>query len=259
VSREISIFCLELFHVTLQYRPTTEVIMRFIIAAILMQFSVSAWAQILIEDPAPQAPRPSLAQAPSEKPRVGRDAAVDYFKKRETHKDEEERSPDSSGGGGGGARYMSLHLGTFLSDKAYRWGNDTHEKGVGETMFGVTYRVGEWKNSMDLLFRGELMSYDVNDEHPLKLSVMPIIAFPDARSTFPLYFGAGAGLGIFFKQADDESDLSLDYAVLAGARFPDLFDDWGMFVETGIKGQVFLLSNGQQQGVFLAIGGVFTF
>jgi hypothetical protein len=88
---------------------------------------------------------------------------------------------------------------------------------------------------------------------------MPIIAFPDARSNFPLYFGVGAGLGIFFEQIGDESDLSFDYAVITGLRFPDLFPWGGLILETGLKGQVNLLSSGQHDGVFLSVGTVFIF
>jgi hypothetical protein len=189
---------------------------------------------------------------------VGRSAAADYFKKREGKT--AEREVASKGGGGGDSRVLMLHAGTFINDTAYRWGRKSKVEDPGESMFGVTYRVGEWKSSMDLFFRAELMSYSIDEEKPLKLSVMPIIAFPDARSDFPLYFGAGLGAGIFFKQAGDESDLSLDYALIIGARFPDLSDNGvGVFVETGLKGQVNVLSSGQHNGVFLAGGAIFSF
>ncbi|OFZ12443.1 MAG: hypothetical protein A2Z20_06645 [Bdellovibrionales bacterium RBG_16_40_8] len=195
---------------------------------------------------------PSSRRAQAESPKLGRDAATDYFKQREN---KTERKPNQSGGD----RVLMLHGGTFLNDKAYRWGSKHKTEEPGEIMLGVTYRVGEWKNSMDLNFRAELVSYSIDSERPLKLSVMPIISFPDARSEFPLYFGAGAGAGIFFKQVGEESDLSFDYAIIIGSRFPTLFDVWGLFFETGLKGHVHLLSSGQQDGVFLAAGGIFEF
>lgn len=208
-------------------------------------------AQILIEDPSK-----GVADAPVEppaKPKVGQGAASDYFKKRD-QRHEQTRDPSALG-----ARVLMLHLGNFINDKAYRWGSKNRVEDPGQANIGVTYRIGEWKSSMDLFFRAEVISYKIDDERPVKLSVMPIVAFPDSRSNFPLYFGAGAGAGIFFQQIGDESDLSFDYALLVGARFPEMFDNGGLFLETGLKGHVHLVSSGQQDGVFLAFGYMFSF
>ena len=228
---------------------------KIIVGIFSLIFMNSVHAQILVDEGSESAPRP----------RVGKGAAADYFKAREEHREaangrserrSTERQPDSSASAG---RYLTIHMGSFISDKAYRWGANSHDTNVGSGLFGVTYRVGEWKSSMDLLVRAELMSYSVDGQHPVKLAFMPIVAFPDSRSDFPLYFGAGAGGGIFFKQLADSSDLSIDYSVLIGARFLHVLGDAGLFVETGIKGQFFLLSEGQQQGVYLLAGGAFVF
>lgn len=209
-----------------------------ILIAILFLVGFTAEAQILVEEP-----------------KVGRDAAAEYFKKREPKSASRTTSSFE-----GSDRVLMLHAGTFINDKAYRWGRDGKTEDPGEAMFGVTYRVGEWKRSMDLMVRADLISYSIDEVTPVKLSIMPIVAFPDARSEFPLYFGLGMGAGVFFKQAGDESDLSFDYALLIGARFSDLLDSGiGLFVETGLKGQVHLLSSGQQDGVFLATGAIFSF
>jgi hypothetical protein len=86
-----------------------------------------------------------------------------------------------------------------------------------------------------------------------------MIFFPDANSRFPLYFGGGAGLGVFFKQLENESALSFDYQLVAGARFFDLIDNFGLMIETGMKNHILLFSDGQFNGVFLTVGGVFNF
>jgi hypothetical protein len=223
----------------------------------LLLFSVCSYAQILVDEGT------TNESSPSEPTKVGKEAATDYFKARENRRvarreDDTvvERHPDSSHGGD---RYLTIHFGTFVNDKAYRWGQHSSDSNVGGGMLGVTYRVGEWKSSMDLLLRAELMAYDIDSQHPVKLSLMPIIAFPDSRSDFPVYFGAGAGPGIFFNQVSGASDLSLDYALLIGGRFAHVFGENGLFLETGLKGQFFLLSEGQQQGIFIAAGGVFVF
>ena len=218
------------------------------------------YQQILVEDGAtvPVETEPAQSTATSatpQPPRTGKAAATDYFRQREKKEQKQtfERAPSSS------ERVLMIHLGTFLNDKAHRWGNKLRDEDVGTAQLGVSYRVGEWTNSMDLFFRAEFMSYDIDNDRPLKLSVMPIVAFPDARSAFPIYFGAGAGLGVFFEQAEDESDLSIDYALIVGARFPDLFEYGGLFFETGLKGHVHLLSSGQQDGVFISAGALFNF
>lgn len=206
-----------------------------------MMIRVDLYAQVLVEDPGTT--------------QVGPKAAENYFIKRK-----EKEAPRAVASDGGGDRFMSLHVGTFMNDKAYRWGTKKRAEDVGKGFLGVTYRVGEWKSSMDLFFRAELMSYDVDTEDPVKLSVMPIIAFPDVRSSFPVYFGAGLGAGVFFKQAGSESDLSLDYALIVGGRFQGLFDSSaGLFIESGLKGHILLLSSGQQDGVYLSAGGIFEF
>jgi len=210
-------------------------------------FATTSWAQILVEDGGDT----NASEASPASPRVGRAAATDYFKKRE--KVIQRRTSSSSD------RVLMLHLGKFINDKAYRWGTKSSEEGVGNTMFGVTYRMGEWKGSMDLYIRAEMMSYTIDEKSPLKLSFMPIIAFPDARSEFPLYFGAGAGAGILFKQLCNERDVAVQYALIVGARFGDLFESGGLFIESGMKGHIHLLSSGQHDGVYLAAGGMFNF
>jgi hypothetical protein len=92
-----------------------------------------------------------------------------------------------------------------------------------------------------------------------KFSIMPIITFPDASSRFPLYFGVGLGLGVFGNQIPGESTLALDYSLIAGARFFNLWGQTGLFVEGGIKNHLHLLSDGQFNGTFISSGLVFTF
>ena len=194
-----------------------------------------------------------VASAQDSQPVVGRDAAARYFQKKE--------SPASNGGmlGGANDHYLALHFGRYMSSQSYDWGKNGQEDNVGTNQFGLTYRVGEWLNSMDLNLRMDYMQFDVGGESPSKLSFMPLITFPDANSRFPLYFGAGIGLGVFFTQAQSKSALSLDYSLVAGARFFNVFENTGFFIEAGLKNQLLILSSGQLNGTFLAGGLVFTF
>ncbi len=186
---------------------------------------------------------------------VGRNAAEKYMGVKPNG-----RSP-SSNSIGADTHYLAVHLGTFVDDSAYNWAQSGEANDVGSLSAGVTYRIGEWTNSMDLLFRGDFNSYAVGSKGRLvKLSLLfPTIIFPDAASGFPLYFGAAVGLGVFFKQAEDESALSFDYQILGGVRFFDVFENTGFFFETGMKNHINLLSDGQFNGVFVSVGSVFTF
>lgn len=185
--------------------------------------------------------------------RVGRGAAAKYFEKRSPA----EVSSDPVMGPED--HYLALHFGTYTSTQAYEWGQHGKEESVGGPNFGLTYRVGEWRNSMDLNVRVEFQEYKVAGQKPVKLSFMPLITFPDAAARFPLYFGAGLGLGVFMKQIDEESSLSLDYQLVAGARFFNVFENTGFFIESGLKNHLLILNSGQLNGVFVSAGAVFTF
>lgn len=182
------------------------------------------------------------------KPVVGRKAAEKYMAPRRP------ASALSSD-----AHYLALHIGTFVSDNAYQWGGKDSVSNVGRTNLGVTYRVGEWTNSMDLAVRIDWLQYALEEGRPSKLSFAPVVMFPDATSKFPLYFGGGAGLGIFMTQVSRESSLSLDYQIFAGARFFNIFDNTGFFVEGGMKNHLLLLSDGQFNGTYAAAGAIFSF
>lgn len=194
-----------------------------------------------------QAPSPTWAE---EQPRVGREAAAKYFQKS---------SPsESSSYATRGDHYMAFHVGRMMSNQAYEWGGSGKKENVGRDSFGFTYRFSEWHLS-DLGVRVDYNTYNVNDTTLSKLSIMPIITFPEAASMFPIYFGVGGGVGVFFKQLDGESALSLDYQLVAGARFLNVFENTGFFLESGLKNHFQLLSSGQLNGTYLTTGAVFTF
>lgn len=196
--------------------------------------------------------------------RVGRQAAAKYMspKKPDGPKADSAPAADAGGDSGGGSsadHYLAVHVGWFVSDSANKWGAPDSQNNVGRWNLGVTYRMGEWTNSMDLLFRFDAVRINLSEGSVTKYSFLPMISFPDASSRFPLYFGAGVGLGVFGNQLASESSVSLDYQLVGGARFFNLWSSTGLFVEAGIKNHVFLLSDGQFNGVFIASGLVFTF
>lgn len=205
-------------------------------------------------------PPPKRSRAFS--PRVGRAAASKYMAPKRP--DEEKAEPaapaqNRSFSAGAGDHYLAVHVGAFVNDNAYRWGAPDNQTNVGSYNLGLTYRMGEWVNSMDLAFRFDVSRFNLAEGGVTKFSFLPVVTFPDASSRFPLYFGAGLGLGVFGTQIAGESALSLDYQLFAGARFFNIWESTGVFVEGGIKNHLFLLSDGQYNGTFIATGLVFTF
>src|SRR5690606_30411962 len=126
---------------------------------------------------------------PYKTPKVGRKAAAKYMRVKPV-----EREP-AANAVGSDTHYLAVHLGSFVDDSAYNWGQSGKANDIGGLTAGVTYRIGEWVNSMDLLFRGDFNAYDARGR-VVKMSLLPMIMFPDAASEFPLYFGAGIGLGV---------------------------------------------------------------
>ena len=189
-------------------------------------------------------------------PRVGRKAAEKYLSPAADQGNQQAEARHDSGDA---PHFLAVHIGTYVSDTAYRWGSPDVQNNVGQWTFGLSYKVGEWINSMDLLMRVDLSSYKLNEGSATKISFLPLITFPDVTSRFPLYFGVGAGLGVFAVQFGGKSPLSLDYQVVAGARFFDVFKNTGFFIEAGLKNHFLLLSDGQFNGTFVSVGSVFLF
>lgn len=175
---------------------------------------------------------------------VGRAAAQKYFTK-------EIRTSSIN------TRLLSLHIGGYLRSKAYQWGDKTSVEGPGARTTGVTYKIGEWPQTMDLNIRLDYFQYDIEREHPIKISFLPLLTFPDSATNFPLYFGVGAGPGIFLSQMAQESSLSLDYQLIFGVRWNDIWRTSGFFIESGIKDHIHVLSDGQFTSQFLTAGAVF--
>jgi hypothetical protein len=190
-------------------------------------------------------------------PTVGRKAAGKYMgaKGPTPSPNSQRRRPASSSGD----HYLAVHMGSFISDNSYQWGTPSTQSNVGSWNIGVTYRIGEWHNSMDLGLRVDLQSYSLRDGRANKLSFVPVITFPDSGAKFPLYFGGGVGFGVFTQQLPSESPLTLDYQLFAGVRFFDVINNTGFFVEAGLKNHFLVFSDGQFNGNFGALGCVFTF
>ncbi len=194
---------------------------------------------------------------------LGRKAAAQHLKNSSETEEDTSTSRESSRGSsdsyGGSSHHLDIGGGKYMSSQAWEWGQHGKIQEIGDVNIDVTYRVGEWKGSMDMNIRVDYQEFKFTEKRVNKLSFLPLITFPDANSKFPLYFGAGVGLGVFMNQLPDESPLSLDYQLVLGARFFDVYENSGFFVESGLKDHLHLLTNGQLNGTFLTGGMVFTF
>lgn len=183
-------------------------------------------------------------------PKVGRKAAAKYFERDA----EVLRSPAQSS-----ENVLMLHLGRFVNSQAYQWKDSGKQEDVAKATYGVTYLFDQW-NSLDVNIRADFSEYLLSgNSRAVKLSLMPVWTFPRAETRFPLYFGFGAGLGVFFQQIENESNLSFDYQLLMGARFMDILESVGFFIEFGMKNHLHILSDGQLNGTAISAGAIFSF
>ena len=203
------------------------------------------------------------AQAQKSQPVVGKKAADKYFGRGpaaavDVTDSDREDSSDRRFTGVGGDEMMMLSLGTFLNSSSYNWKGSDKREDIGRLSYGVTYLFDRW-SKLDTNLRMDFNDYKVGDDRALKLSIMPLWTFPAMDTRFPIYFGFGMGLGVFFQQVPEESNLSFDYQLVAGVRFMDLFQNFGFFSEIALKNHLHLLSDGQFNGTALTAGAVFTF
>lgn len=225
----------------------------FILWALALTLGAApALAQMVEVDDSDQTP--PVREAPTGGKATGKEKAKEYFQQRKKPAATTHQAPPA----GPTPRYLAVHMGTFFQGQSYRWG-ESDERGVGKFNGGVTYRLGEWVNAMDFSLRMEYTHYELNDGTAKKLSFGTLLSFPDSNSRFPLYFGGGAGAGLFIQQIRSKSPVALDWQLFAGVRFLDVFEKIGFMVEAGLKNHVFLLSDGQFNGVFINVGTVFAF
>lgn len=185
---------------------------------------------------------------------VGRKAAAKYFAQAEPSRE----VASDSGGSFSGDGLLMLHLGGYSSSTSYAWKDNNKRSGVGKASYGITYLFDEWAG-MDLNLRFDFNEFQIDDDRATKLSILPLVTFPRADRKFPLYFGFGAGPGVFFTQLQDESNLALDYQLVLGLRMLDLVENVGGFIEFGLKNHLHVLSDGQFNGMPLTGGVAFTF
>ncbi len=205
-------------------------------------------------------------QAHAAAPVVGKKAAAKYFQNRGIAQNSQgnedsyqTRYPSTIESLSMQDHYLALGIGSYSSVTAYNWGNDSKQTDIGKVGFDLTYRLTQDSTLYDEIVRISYNNFEPVGQKSSKMSFLYGMTFPDAGSQFPLYFGIAAGPGIFFKQVDGESVLSLDYQLMLGLRLFNIFENTGFFVEGGLRNHLHITSDGQLNGTFISVGAVFTF
>ena len=116
-----------------------------------------------------------------------------------------------------------------------RGGSTSHNTGAGRMTAEMTYRMGALSALADWSLRVDYLGYGLPDGNAAELAFSPVLMIPEATSKFPVYFGIGAGPGIFVQQVSQQSSICMNYQIFGGLRFYDVLENTGFFVEAGLK------------------------
>ncbi|MBE8163073.1 MAG: hypothetical protein HAW63_03705 [Bdellovibrionaceae bacterium] len=156
-------------------------------------------------------------------------------------------------------RYLNFYLYNAIKDTAYSWGKENSSHQLLKWSVGISYKWANFKRFGDSIFKVKVSSFNINKKEVLKNSFLVGVSFPDIDSGFPFYFGVSIGPGFFLSQLPSESILSLDYQGYLGFRFLNIYNTMGAFLEWGFDNHFLLLSSGQYNSVYLAVGLSFVF
>ena len=171
-----------------------------------------------------------------------------YFSSRKPNVESHQGSP----------RHLGLYLGTSL------YGETTDQdtfKPFSSFVFGLSQRIREFPAIGDLSIRVELLSMKFADKkREWLVDVVPVFSLPDVRSGFPVYVGAGGGVGLFPRHiVKKEPVLSFNARLFAGVRVIDWYENMGFFGEVSVKTQFPVYDAKLYMEVFLTLGGLFSF
>ena len=185
--------------------------------------------------------------------RGGRDSGYkyvirNYFSSRKPNVESHQGSP----------RHLGLYLGTSLYGETTD--QDTFNP-FSSFVFGLSQRISEYPAIGDLSIRVELLSMKFADKkREWLVDVVPVFSLPDVRSGFPVYVGAGGGLGLFPRHiVRKEPVLSFNARLFAGVRVLDWYENMGFFGEVSVKTQFPVYDAKLYMEVLLTFGSLFSF
>lgn len=158
----------------------------------------------------------------------------------------------------GSPRHLALYVGASLYGEAT---DQSPLKPFSTVLFGLSQRIKEFSTIGDLNIRVELLSMKFADgKREWLVNVVPVFSLPDVRSGFPVYVGAGAGMGLFPRHiVRKKPTLSLNARLLAGVRVIDWYENIGFLGEVSAKMQIPFYDNKMYLEILLNLGGLFSF
>lgn len=155
-------------------------------------------------------------------------------------------------------RHLNFYFYNSIKDRSYSWAVDKQNQ-LLDWNAGISYKWDNFGNFGDAIFKIKFSSFKIDKKSVFKNSLLLGVSFPDIDSGFPFYFGVGLGGSLFFNQVYSESIISVDYQTYVGLRFINIYQNLGSFIEWGLDNHFFLLSSGQYDNIYFAVGLSFVF
>lgn len=118
----------------------------------------------------------------------------------------------------------------------YRLNSDKRFKPVSSASLSFTQKVAEIRNVGDIQLRPSLLVSQMETGKEISLELSSLMTFPEIQRRFPLYYGAGLGLGFYpFYVLEKKSTLSFHSSFLLGLRFFEIYYNLGGGLEFDLK------------------------
>lgn len=181
-----------------------------------------------------------------QRPPVGKKAADSYILSTYmTKANQYEKNTKSRG------YSIGIYLTHFTISTAYHSPLSPKEQGFSS---GLIY-LQEFSASSNLFFRGHL-SLDKSNNRHWSLSVIPLILY----NLSPIYVGAGGpGLNFFLNAPDSNNVFALDWQILAGIRFFEIFNFFNFFIEARWKNPFNIFDTSQRKTIHFLAGVLLLF
>ena len=118
----------------------------------------------------------------------------------------------------------------------YRESTERSFKPFSSFVLGFNRRLKEIPQLGDLNLQAAVISSQMATHRAVLLEITPRLTIPEIRTAFPLYVGAGLGLGFYPRYIIREQPfLSVNSQFFIGLRFFDLYYNLGFSAELNLK------------------------
>ena len=156
----------------------------------------------------------------------------------------------------GSPRSLSIYGGGTLTGKT----KNKSIKSLSTKIIGFDQRLQDYPALGDLNIKTELNFITIQDKPVTVIQISPTFSTPDIRSGFPLYVGAGAGVGLSPDMIiESKMPLFLNAQIFSGIRFVDWYKNAGFKLEVNMKMETSLSELDLRLEVIGLMGLVFSF